>query len=456
MDTDSQPRGRGRIRHTLRRVTRWGCLGCLLLGLVFLLWFCGAMYHHWIGFPRDVRAVAAMRAAREPICSPGPWREFRGVMHSHSEMSHDCEVPFPEILRALQDSGRDFICMSDHPDRGRADFGAQWRGLHGGKLFIAGFEMRKGWMPFGVRPGVVLSNSMDDDTLARQIVDGGGLLFFAHPENPRAWDRPELVGMEIYNAHADAKDQVGGLALLLPDLLLNYRRYPEQVLRLLFSRPVSNLRRWDELNRLRPIVGIAGNDIHQNAGFRITCSPEGALLVGATSPKIPPKELRLNPLTRYAARQAFGPLVPNRLLLQVQLAPYPLMARLVGTHVFARELTEPAVMDALRAGRAFVGFDLLADSTGFLWVAETAGERAFMGEALPFSRAVRLRAASPLPCRFTVICDGAPVHRATGRQMAWAPPVPGSYRVEAELDICGEWTPWVYANPIRLVPPTTP
>ncbi len=30
------------------------------------------------------------------------------------------------------------------------------------------------------------------------------------------------------------------------------------------------------------------------------------------------------------------------------------------------------------------------------------------------------------------------------------PPGPGRYRLEAELKILGEWTPWVYTNPIRL------
>ena len=35
--------------------------------------------------------------------------------------------------------------------------------------------------------------------------------------------------------------------------------------------------------------------------------------------------------------------------------------------------------------------------------------------------------------------------------MDWQPKGPGKYRVEAELDILGVWTPWVYTNPIEVI-----
>ena len=168
-----------------------------------------------------------------------------------------------------------------------------------------------------------------------------------------------------------------------------------------------------------------------------------------TSPKVW-REWKLNMLTRWLARLWFGPLEPNRVLFHVQLDPYARLARHVGTHVLARELTEAAILDALRAGRAFVGFDLLADSTGFQWFAESGGERALMGEALTYASEARLVARSPLPCRFTVVKDGAMVWQREGRSLEWGPPGPGKYRVEAEVWIRGEWTPWVYANPIWL------
>jgi hypothetical protein len=146
----------------------------------------------------------------------------------------------------------------------------------------------------------------------------------------------------------------------------------------------------------------------------------------------------------------FGPLTPGRKLFHVQIDPYERMARLVGTHVLAGDLSERAILDALRAGRAFVGFDSLADSTGFVWLARNAGARVVMGESLPFAPATTLRAVSPLACRFTIVKDGIAIHQEVARALDFTPVAPGKYRVEAELNVAGDWLPWVYTNPIEL------
>jgi len=66
---------------------------------------------------------------------------------------------------------------------------------------------------------------------------------------------------------------------------------------------------------------------------------------------------------------------------------------------------------------------------------------------------VRLRSASPHACRFTVVRHGQPVYRQEGTELDWQPDEPGKYRLEAELNILGEWTPWIYTNPLELTPP---
>jgi hypothetical protein len=422
-----------------------------LAAIAVLFWMRGALYNRFVRFPREEAAWQALRAARQAVADNAGWPEYRGIMHSHSRLSHDSEVPFEDILGVLKSARLDFICLSDHCVDGRADFSLQWRGLREGKLFVPGFEMKDGIMPFGVASGVVLSNSTAGPTLARQIAENGGLLFYAHPEEPRDWACPELVGMEIYNIHVDFKRRPNALGVLLPDLLVNQRRYPEHVLRELFRRPVDFLRHWDELNRTRHITGIAGNDCHQNVGFRGFYTTSGTIRVEDTSPHTL-KEIKLNWFTRLLARRLFGRLEPNRKLFHVQLDPYERMARYVNTHVLARSLSEPALLEALRAGRVFVGFDLIANSSSFRWFALDNARRAVMGEALTYSPDTRLRALSPEPCRLTVLKDGTQVCRQEGRALEWAPTGPGKYRVEAELNIAGEWVPWVYANPIELRP----
>jgi hypothetical protein len=259
--------------------------------------------------------------------------------------------------------------------------------------------------------------------------------------------------MEIYNLHTDFKRPKGGLSGMLrsqlPDLLLNLRPYPDHVYRLAFHRPTEFLQRWDELNRTRHLTGIAGNDCHQNVGVRGFYTAVDTIRVEDTSPKTL-KELKLNWFTRPIARLLFGPLVPDRKLFHVQLDPYERSARFVNTHVLARGLNESAILDSLRAGRVFIGFDMIADCSSFRWYASDKSGSAVMGESFALSKEILLHARSPLPCRFTIVKDGSVVRQAEGRILEWSPSGPGKYRVEAELKVRGEWVPWVYANPIQL------
>lgn len=439
----------GKLRVWLRRLVRLAGWALILFVVVVLFWLRGALYHRFVSFPREAAAWQALRAQRQPVAYTAGWNEYRGILHSHSHFSHDSEVTFEEILRALNVAKLDFICLSDHAVEGRADFDWQWRGIHDGKLFIPGFEMKEGMMPFGVASGVVLSNRTDAAILAQQIVTNGGVLFYAHPEEPREWSRPELTGMEIYNLHVDFKRRRGELGGLLPDVLLNLRAYPDHLYHLAFNRPTEFLQRWDDLNRTRHITGIAGNDCHQNVGVRGIYTAADTIRIEDTSPQTL-KEFKLNWLTRPLARMFFGPLEPDRKLFHVQLDPYERSARFVNTHVLARGLTELAILDSLRAGRVFIGFDMIADSSSFRWYANDPLGLAVMGETFAFCNETRLHAQSPLPCRFTIVKDGNVVHQQEGRVLEWTPPGPGKYRVEAELKVRDEWVPWVYANPIQL------
>jgi hypothetical protein len=86
-------------------------------------WLRRALYHRFVQFPREEAAWQELRSQRQSVPADAGGKEFRGILHSHSELSHDCEVPFEEILRVLQATGIDFICLSDHRDEGRAGRG---------------------------------------------------------------------------------------------------------------------------------------------------------------------------------------------------------------------------------------------------------------------------------------------------------------------------------------------
>lgn len=439
----------------VRFVARWTfrfAAAILLVAIAATAYvFSGAVYRYLVVFPREARDWEAIRASRTSVELDDGWEEYRGICHSHSELSHDSEVPFPEILAAAKEADIRFICMSDHPQNGLADFSKGWKGEHDGVLFVRGFEMKYGFMPWGLPDDTILDAGAPPDELAARIDSLGGVLFFAHSEEEREWDLPQLAGMEIYNIHTDLKQRGSdGLMGLLPDILLSQGTYPDHVMRLIFTPQTAILKRWDDLNKTRPIAGIAGNDCHQNNGVRGYFTENNSLLLRKTSDD-DIGEIPLNAVTKALLSMAFGPLTPGRMLFRKDLDPYVRSIRFVNTHVLVKgELNEASLLDALRRGRSFIAFDIMADARGFVFLADVQGEKAVMGEAKPFSAGTRLEAESPCEVRFTLLRDGEPVQEEVGRRLAFTPQTPGRYRVEASLRVNGIWVPWVYTNPIRL------
>ena len=99
------PETPGWVRRWWRRVAIALGIGTALVVLVVLIWAAPALHRRLFVFPREETAWAELRAQRRAVAEDAGWREFRGVLHAHSELSHDCEVPFPDILRAMPSEG---------------------------------------------------------------------------------------------------------------------------------------------------------------------------------------------------------------------------------------------------------------------------------------------------------------------------------------------------------------
>lgn len=423
-------------------------LAAAVLGFVFRT----ALYDRFYLFPQQAEAWDQLQAARVAPTLDDGWNEYRGVLHSHSELSHDSAIPFPDIAKALHTADVDFICMTDHYNEGKADYSLGWNGVHEGILFIRGYELDHGLMPWGIPEGTVILESEEPREVAKKVHDMGAVMFYSHTEKERMWDLPELEGMEIYNIHTDFLDEdSASLRELAPQILLCLGAYPEQTLRLIFDPPAGQLARWDELNKTRHITGIAANDSHQNVGIRGIYTAEDMLVIKGTGEKYDSiKEIKLNAFTRALLRLCCGPLEAGREVFRVELDPYAVSCHFVNTHLLLRDLTEPEVLDSLRAGRAFVSFDMLSDATGFVYFAEGSAAKAVMGESIALEPGLRLRAAAPNQCRFLLLKDGQPVGQAEGAECSFDIKEAGKYRVEAQLNILGEWVPWIYANPIGV------
>jgi hypothetical protein len=149
--------------------------------------------------------------------------------------------------------------------------------------------------------------------------------------------------------------------------------------------------------------------------------------------------------------------------------PFPAMASFFGfmrTHV---QLTAPfqhrlgpdrrALLEALAAGRSFVGLDWLAPSNGFDFVAVTGEVVAPMGSAVDGPR-VRLRATAPDVPGLTLelLRDGEVVARSSGPSLEFETTAGGAYRCEGWLDGHSPFLslpvrrPWILSNPIFVGP----
>ncbi|MFP4172436.1 MAG: hypothetical protein ACLFV4_05940 [Candidatus Hydrogenedentota bacterium] len=419
-----------------------------LVGLAVFLWFSHeALYNRFVVFPEQARQWEAIRETRQEIGIELPWEHFRGVAHAHSEHSHDSLVSYEEILEAAHAADIDFMLMSDHCVDGEADYGLGWRGVHDGVLFVPGFETASDLMPWGLPSDTVLDCDENLWALAERIEDEDGLLFFAHPEGHRFWDVPQLDGMEILNLHTMFNR--ADISALAPNVLLSRRRYPDQVMWLVEQPMPMVQQRWDDLNRMRRIVGIAGNDAHQNVGVRLVGGEDGGLRLERTDGGLM-REWPSGTVSAWVLRRIWGAAEPGEVVWRFDLDPYERSLRFMNTHILADELSEDAVLEALELGRVYVAFDMIADARGFAFVAEGSQGQGHMGQEIPWEEGLELHAASPYPGRIRLLRHGAAVHETEGREMTYEPELPGNYRVEVDLAVGDEWVTWLYTNPIRI------
>lgn len=415
------------------------------------------LYNRYSYFPKEKAAWEQLRKTRVAVQADDGWNEYKGSIHSHSEISHDSDAPFPQIESALKSIGSNFIMMSDHYVEGKADWSLGWKGDHGGVLFIRGFEMDHGIMPWGLPDSAVFDAKEEVRAEAKKVKELGGIVAYAHCEEERDWGLPELEAMEIYNIHATMlkyKKDPTWMWKTVATVLTCYNGYADQCFFTLFERPDKVLGIWDDLSGSRHIAGFAGNDTHQNAGIKGMYLPDGNLALCDTGHKYEEKGeakmIRLNLLTRGLLRMIYGPLEPGKQLFRYDLDDYVRSALYVRTHLLAKDLTETDLVEALRAGRGFISFDMIADGTGFVYMAQGAQNKAVMGESIKLEPGLALKAYSPFTSTFSLMRNGVKVDEQRGRDYTFSPKEPGKYRLEVSLDVLGKDQLWLLTNHIAV------
>jgi len=343
--------------------------------------------------------IQQLNSQRATSAGQNGFVDYKGVVHVHSFLGGHSSGTFSEIISAAQANELRFVIMTEHTEKDFDTAAMTLSGMHGGVLFINGTEV----------------NAPNGDRL---LVLPGEVLIAAYPEQFKSLDAPGLKGVEVYNVFTNAK-QINPVVAFF-DVLWSQRSYPALIFALYLQRSDEDWKRWDQALGQSRLTATAGNDAHANVGISLKDSS-------------------------------------GKSLLGIQLDPYETSFRLVRLHVLVEQnkaLDATSLLDAVKAGHCFIGFDFLGDSAGFSFEAENGGERKIQGDEISLKNGTRLRVQTPVASRIVLFKNGAVLADETGisaKEIALTER--GVYRVEVYLPQLGNLVatkPWIISNPIYI------
>ena len=382
--------------------------------------------------------------------------DFRAIFHAHAgDSAHTGGTP-EELLKGAREVGLDVVFLSDH-FRPPQDFMHSWRGVKDGVLFVPGSESHG----FLVHPDESVFEEMSGEkqALIEKVGSGMGMLFLSHVESKVDHSMEGLTGMEVYNRHYDAMDDMmlllhiaqrltkPGESAVLADLVA---RYPDEFFASQHDYPQVYMDKWDAESLKQRVVGVAANDCHHNNVLIMKVKDATTALLGTNVDD--DDEMREFTVEVYPDLAVLlEGTSPGDELARLDIDPYPVAIENVSTHIFARELTEAAMRESVRAGRVYVSHDWLCDPKGFLaWVERKGDVVGIMGDEIPFEKGQTLKAQFPVECRVRVLRNGEEFDESTGSDYSLKLKEPGVYRLEAWLTVDGEERTWIYSNPFYV------
>jgi len=348
---------------------------------------------------RRLSAAIQQLNSERRIPEQNGFTEYKGVIHVHSFLGGHSSGSFAEIISAAQVNQLQFVIMTEHTEKDFDTAAMTLQGVHAGVLFINGNEV----------------SAPNGDRLLALPEE---VSIVAYPEEFKNWDTPGLDGVEVYNVFTNAR-RINPIVAFF-DAVWSKRTYPDLMFALYLTRPDEGLKKWDQALTRARLTGVAGNDAHANIGVSLKDSS-------------------------------------GKTLLGIQLDPYETSFRLVRVHALIeanKPLDSATMLDAVRAGHCFIGFDFLGDSSGFSFTAENAGERKIQGDEISLKPETRLRVQSPVAGRIVIYKDGAVLVDENGisaKEIAITER--GVYRAEIYLPQVGTMVakqPWIISNPIYV------
>jgi hypothetical protein len=347
-------------------------------------------------------------------------------LHMHTIYSDGCGL-HKDIAEAALDAGIDIVIVTDHnvlvngPERYYQRGEQRVLMLVGEEIHDRTRSPQKNHMLVIGAGRELAAMAPKTQQLIDQVQKEGGVCFIAHPNDPELalmneeaiswvdWDARGFTGIELWNAMSEMKkvvrSKVDGLF---------YAYFPQYIAR---GPDPETLSKWDELTaRGQKIVVVGGSDAH---AF----------------------QMRMGPIRRV-------------------LFPYAFHFKTINTHVLVErplgsDLTADRLMivNALRKGHAFVGYDLPAPTRGFRFNAQARDSSAIMGDEVRVGSGVTLQIRLPRKAECRLMCGGEPVRTWQNSEFCThIAAKPGVYRVESYIEYLGQRRGWIFSNPIYIRP----
>jgi len=345
--------------------------------------------------------------------------EYVGAIHIHSNYS-DGSGTIEDIKKAAQEVYLDYIILTDHNTLRAKDDGQE--GWHNNIFLLVGAEINdkrnlNHYLALGIDK--TFSTRISAKEYVKKVKEKGGIGFIAHPFEERSsmdehppypwneWDTEDFNGIEIWNHMSEWMEGLNETNKY------NYFIHP---LKSIISPSAKTLKKWDELNLKRKVVGIGGVDAHAH---------------------------KLNLLGFF----------------EVEVFPYKVLFKSIRTHLlcdsklnksnkgveFVEDKNE--ILKVLKSGRLFVSNYYRGDAKGFRFFAQDSNLIYQMGETVEFNEKIRLRVILPnISATIKLIANGKIIDEVENVDAEFRINKPGAYRVEIYLD----GKPWIYSNHIRI------
>jgi hypothetical protein len=343
--------------------------------------------------------------------------EYVGAIHMHSKFS-DGSGDAPQIAETANEVGLDYIILTDHNTlRAMHEGYEKW---YGNTLMLVGCEFndkvnKNHYLAMNIKE--TFSGRQSASEYVKKVKDSGGIGFIAHPHEKRdsmkehppypwtEWNAGEYTGIEIWNHMSEWMEG------LTEQNKYNHFVHP---LKSIVAPAPETLKKWDELNEKRRVVGIGGIDAHAH---------------------------KINVLG----------------FVEVEIFPYKVLFKSIRTHILTKKKirgknlsvddSKKIIYDSLESGRCFVANSYHGNAKGFKFYARKENKTYHMGETVSGAGKTNLKVTLPNKNgEISLIRNGKKISEISGSEGHFIVSQNGQYRVEVYMN----GKAWIFSNHIRI------